>query len=124
MKQKKTKRVRAIQAINAEEFNREINAVLSETDDPKITYVVAVPFTAYVEYDEFIEVPETLAEKYELNNDGRHCHECPYFVRTQDKRYKWHFCAQKQKRVTECQGACETYYQLLEEMIKSALEVA
>lgn len=122
MKQRRQKGVTAIQTATAEDFNREINAELQKHGDGKITFVTSVPFTAYVEYEELVEVPETLAEKYELENDARYCHECPYFVRTQDKRYKWHFCVQKQKKVTECQGACETYYQLLEEMIREGVE--
>lgn len=124
MKQKRQRGVTAIQTATADDFNRQINAELQKHDDAKVTFVTSMAFTAYVEYEEIVEIPETLAEKYELANDERHCHECPYFVRTQDKRYKWHFCAQKQKKVTECQGACETYYQLLEQMIKDSLEVA
>lgn len=124
MKTKKQKQVVAIQTQTAEQFNHDINAVLTAHDNTNITFVTSIPFTAYVEYEELVEIPETLAEKYELNNDERYCHECPYFIRTKDKRYKWHYCAQKQRKVTECQGACETYYQLLEEMIKEALEVA
>lgn len=124
MKQKRQRGVTAIQTATAEDFNREINAELKKHENGHITFVTSVPFTAYVEFEEIVEIPETLAEKYELNGDGRKCHECPYFVRTQDKRYKWHFCAQKQKKVTECQSACETYYQLLEQMIRDELEVA
>lgn len=124
MKQKRQRGVTAIQTATADDFNRQINVELQKHDDAKVTFVTSMAFTAYVEYEEIVEIPETLAEKYELANDERYCHECPYFVRTQDKRYKWHFCAQKQKKVTECQGACETYYQLLEQMIKDSLEVA
>lgn len=119
MKTRSQLHVTAIQAANAEEFNKKINAELMKRESPKITYIQGLPFAAYVEYMETVEIPESLREKYELNGDGRHCRECPYFVRTQDKRYKWHYCAQKQKKVTECQGACETYYQLLEEMIRT-----
>ena len=122
MKTKTQTRVTAIQAANADEFNRIINAELEKRDAPKITYIQGLPFAAYVEYQELTEVPETLKEKYELAGDARSCRECPYFVRTKDKRYKWHYCAQKQRKVTECQGACETYYQLLEELIKEAAE--
>lgn len=121
MRQTRQKRVHAIQTANADEFNRVINAELERHENANITFLTSVPFTAYVEYEITTETPETLTEAYELRGDARACQECPYFVRTQDKRYKWHFCAQKQKKVTEYQGACETYYQLLEEIIADTL---
>lgn len=121
MKQTRQKRVCAVQTATAEEFNRVINAELEKHENANITFLTSIPFTAYVEYEVMTEKPETLAEAYELRGDARACHECPYFVRTQDKRFKWHYCAQKQKRVTECQSACETYYQLLEDIIADSL---
>lgn len=125
MKTQRRKGVLAITSTTAEEFNREINAVLKEYDDPKVHFITqGDKLGAYVEFDTFEQVPETLAEKYELAGDQRKCSECPYFIRTKDKRYKWHFCIQKQKKITECQGACETYYQLLEELIANGLKEA
>ena len=121
MRQTRQKRVHAIQTATADEFNRVINAELEKHENANITFLTSVPFTAYVEYEITTETPETLTEAYELRGDARACQECPYFVRTKDKRYKWHFCAQKQKKVTECQGACEAYYQLLEELIADTL---
>lgn len=115
------KGVRAIREETAKAFNEQIAEILNEYGDAKINYITSGAFLgAYVEYETTKEIPETLAEKYAINNDKRYCHECPYFQRTQDKRYKWHYCVQKQKRVLECQGACETYYQLLEDMIQEA----
>lgn len=122
MKRQKRIKFTAIQENTAEGFTQAMNRELEKRDDPKITYVTSVPFTAYIEYVECVEVPETLTEKYELNNDTRFCSQCPYFQRTKDKRYKWHFCVQKQKAVLENQSACETYYQLLEELIKEGME--
>lgn len=109
----------AIQADNAEDFTRRMNEELEKRDAPKITYITNVPFTAYIEYVESREIPETLKEKYELNKDTRPCSACPYFRRTKDRRYKWHYCIQKQKAVTECQGACEVYYQMLESEVQN-----
>lgn len=121
MKQTRQRRVTAIQTATAEEFNRLINAELENRENAQITFVTNVPFTAYVEYEIMAEKPETLKEAYELKGDARACNECPYFVRTKDRRFKWHFCAQKQKRITEYQNACEAYYQLLEELIADTL---
>ena len=118
---KTRKQVAVIQTDTAKEFQDRMNEELSKRDKPNVVYL-SIPFTAYVEYTETVEEPESLKEKYELANDSRECQECPYFKRTKDKRYKWHFCLQKQKAVTECQSACETYYQLLEELIKEGLE--
>ena len=114
MKRTKQKRVIALQADNAEKFNREINNLLTTLEDPKIVYSFPIVF---VEWEEIIETPETLQEEYELKGEEKECQDCPYFVRTEDRRFKWHYCTQKEKRVTECQGACETYY-LLREVLK------
>lgn len=125
MRTEKRKGVVAIQATTADEFNRQINAVLEKYDAPKVHFMTAGDkLGAYVEYDTVKEVPETLAEKYEIAGDERLCTECPYFVRTKDKRFKWHFCVQKQKKVFETQKACETYYQMLEEIIAKELKEA
>lgn len=121
MKRITQKGVQAIKADTAEAFNEQIAAILNEHAEAKVSYITSGTFLgAYVEYETLKEIPETLSEKYEMNGDKRFCCQCPYFQRTQDKRYKWHYCVQKQKRVTECQGACETYYQLLEDMIQEA----
>ena len=107
MKQQKRVQITAIQETTAEGFTQAMNLELEKRNEPKITYITSVPFTAYIEYTETVEVPESLREKYELNHD---------------KRYKWHFCIQKQKAVLENGCACETYYQLLEELIKEGIE--
>ena len=119
MKKEARKGVFAIKTDTAEAFNEQIAVVLQEHPNAKVHFISNF-LGAYVEYEDVVEVPESLAEQYELAGDRRERKECPYFVRTQDKRFKWHFCVQKQKKVTECQGACETYYQLLEELIKEA----
>lgn len=122
VKQQKRVQITAIQETTAEGFTQAMNLELEKRNEPKITYITSVPFTAYIEYTETVEVPESLREKYELNHDTRYCSQCPYFQRTKDKRYKWHFCIQKQKAVLENGCACETYYQLLEELIKEGIE--
>lgn len=125
MRIEKRKGVVAIQATTPEEFNRQINSVLEKYDAPKVHFITSGDkLGAYVEYDTTKEVPETLAEKYELAGDERPCTECPYFVRTKDRRFKWHYCIQKQKKVFESQRACDTYYQILEETIAEEMKEA
>lgn len=123
MKTEKRKGVIAVKTATAEEFNEQINAVLSKHKNATVHFMTGGEMLgAYVEYETVLEIPETLVEEYELKGAGKKCHECPYFVRTKDKRFKWHYCAQRQSKVTECQGACEAYYQLLDQMtIKEAV---
>ena len=114
MKTKTRLRVTAIQAASAEEFNEIIAEVLERADAPKITFLQAAPFTAYVEYREVEEIPETLAECYELAGEGATCGECPFLVKSKDRRCVWHYCAQYGKKTKETTPACDNFYELKE----------
>lgn len=114
MKTKTRFKVIALQAGSAEEFNERIAEALENATAPKITYMQGVPFAAYVEYKEVVEIPETIAERYELEGKTGHCGECPFMVRTADKRCKWHYCAQKGQKTKETCPACDIFYELKE----------
>lgn len=111
MKTKTRLRVKAIHADTADEFNAIIDEILNAANAPKITYMEALPFAAYVEYRETQEIPETIAERYELQGEGATCGDCPFLVRTKDKRCKWHYCAQHEQRATEGRPACDVFYE-------------
>ena len=67
VKQQKRVQITAIQETTAEGFTQAMNLELEKRNEPKITYITSVPFTAYIEYTETVEIPESLKEKYELN---------------------------------------------------------
>lgn len=114
MRTKTRCKVTAIHAASAEEFNAVINAELEKANNPRITYMQGVPFAAYIEYKYTEEIPETLAEKYELMGKGETCGGCPFFVKSTDKRCTWHYCAQYGKKTKETTPACDALYELKE----------
>lgn len=114
MKTKTRLRVVLITGDTAEEFNERITAELKRADAPKITYLQGQTFGAYVEYKTTEYIPETIAERYELNGNAETCGACPFLVRTDDKRCVWHYCAQHNRKTRETSHACETLYQLKE----------
>ena len=114
MKIKTRLRVALITGDTAREFNERIAAELERAESPKITYLQGPTFGAYVEYRETLEIPETIAEKYETEGKGENCGACPFLVKTDDKRCTWHYCAQHNHKTKEPTPACDTYYKTME----------
>lgn len=114
MKTKTRFKVIALQAGSAEEFNERIAEALENATAPKITYMQGVPFAAYIEYKEVLEIPETIAERYEIAGEGATCGECPFILKSTDRRCVWHYCAQYGKKTKETTPACDNFYELKE----------
>lgn len=114
MKTKTRLRVVLITGDTAQEFNGAIALELEKATAPKITYLQGQTFGAYVEYKDTEYIPETIAEKYELEGNAETCGACPFLVKTDDKRCVWHYCAQHNRKTRETSHACDILYQLRE----------
>lgn len=90
-------------------FQREMQKVLNEAPNPKITYPPGL-FVAYIEYTTEEQIAETLAEQHELDGDRHYCIECPHMLRTEDKRRKWFPCELKGHSVSFDFPACDVFY--------------
>ena len=92
-------------------FQEHMNGVLSRVINPEIIMDRCKPFTAYIFYKVRKDVPETVLELLELL-DGEHhtCEECPHFIRSTDKRRKWHTCGKGGTRTKADSRACEEFY--------------
>lgn len=92
-------------------FQEHMNGILSRITNPEIIMDRCKPFTAYVYYSVSKDTPETLLELLELLEGGTHnCGECPYLIRSKDKRKKWHTCGKTGTPTREDSRACEEFY--------------
>lgn len=119
MREIKSKKVRVIDGSCAEEFENALNAVLSEIKEPQIMFDSNRPFLAYVTYDDYRKVPESVRDAYELRGEYHYCGECPYYTPSADKRIKHITCAVGERtRADRC--ACELFYKELNDGIIKA----
>lgn len=113
MKTEHYKQIACISAESATEFETKSNAILAGVKDPEILFDQSKPYTAYIIYKVRKDIPETVLELLEmLDDDGGRatCADCPYLVRSKDKRKAWHTCSKKAEPTRADSRACEDYY--------------
>ena len=111
---KKRTTFRCVHGTDAADFEQQMNEILREALDPEITYVVSVPFLAYVRITESKPAPECLADVYGLQGKSFRCGDCPYLKRSKDMRRRYHGCLfhENVARSTDS-SACEEFYIML-----------
>jgi len=115
MKTEKQKKFVCVQGRTPEEFQFEMNTVLSGVADPEIHFPPTMKLTAYILYEEEVTVPEDIRDEYSLRGERYTCEQCPYFERTNDLRRKWHYCVYEQSKTRTDQPACRAFYEQLED---------
>lgn len=105
---KKETRIKYIEAMSSEEFERKMNDALKGLCEPKIQiygkYEGAIIYTEHIYEEE-----KTIADLFEEAGCGAFCGECPMFTKPTDGRVKWVVCGMGRK-VTEEYKACDSYY--------------
>lgn len=115
MKVKIRRAFSCIQEENGPRFQEEMNKILGEHLNVKITYPPAPPFTAYLEYQIEEHVPETIAEEYEVAGAMHRCKECPHLERTSDARRKRFPCQYATYGISSIDmPCCDRFYEELE----------
>lgn len=105
------KQMYCIEEQNGALFQIKMNEILKTVKNPEITIDRTKPFTAYVFYENEIDVPETLTELFELISGERHiCQECEHLIFSPDKRKRWQTCDFYNKKVQQKQPACKAFY--------------
>lgn len=114
-----------VSADSAHHFNDELNAELYRLKDkhPTVRFSESTsPFFAQIKYIETEDVPETLAETYEVAGALFVCAQCPYFEADtnadgiEDKRSKRGFCNNPNsdfERALKTMAACDELYELI-----------
>ena len=117
MRQVTSKRYRCIHASCPEEFEILINEILMEHPKADCNIDHLLPYTCHVWYSVTVNVPETLADKYELRGDMHYCIECPHIdrPRNSNKNQKTFPCQYANYGMTRTDSpCCDRYYEILE----------
>ncbi len=113
------KQSRIITGSTADEFQTKLNEALNEVATAgykhEIQFNMALGFCAFIVFEETRQVPETLAEEYELRGDEYRCSECPMFVLSPDKRVKYTTCKRGCRKISANAWACDWFYKALED---------
>ena len=105
------KQMYCVEETNGELFQLRMNEILKTVKNPEITLDHNRPFTAYIFYENIIDVPETITEFFEILSGERHtCQECEHLIISPDKRKRWQMCNYYQKKVYQNTPVCKTFY--------------
>ena len=111
--QQNTFEQKTVVAETAEDFDRKMNAILAEANNPEIIYRHDC-FCAIVKIPKVID-HKTISQVYEEKGEGHLCGECIYFDKPTDRRIKYTRCTHKSHTVCYGDRACNLFYELLEE---------
>lgn len=102
-----------VAAESPEEFDMKMNSIFAKASGSgKELDVHYFPegYSATVRYYIHSEVPECIADEYELKGLGRMCYECPLYSLPKDKRIKYTHC-EHGGRISADRPACNWYYE-------------
>lgn len=114
MKQVTRYESKTIKASNAAEFDRLFAEASKSIDaDVELRWDYE-PMCVHFVYKYIEQVPETVAEEYELQGIKYYCTDCPYLQKGHDGRYKSKGCKySKYGAVKDYTPACELFYKEL-----------
>lgn len=105
---------KTIKTSDPEEFDILMNSIYEEAakggKEPEIHFFEGMGFCASIKYFVSLNLPETLAEEYELKGLGCRCTDCPYFEPPKDKRFKTSVCPRTNLRTCFDRNACDIFY--------------
>lgn len=108
------RQIKAIHEQTAEAFEAEVNKVLADHPEAVINYNMSLGFCAFIEIENELDKPETMADRFHLEGIYYHCRNCPHLEDPHDKRRKWCACDIAPYGKTYRDGeACEWFYKSL-----------
>lgn len=111
MRGEQYKQMYCVQETNGALFELKMNEILKTVKNPEIEIDRNRSFTAYIFYENTIDVPETFTELIELISGERHtCQDCEHLIKSPDKRKRWQVCSFYNKKVRQNAPACKTFY--------------
>ena len=103
---------------SAQEFQDKLNTALNDLAAKgckhDLQFNMAYGLCAYIIYEEFCEIAETIADEYELRGETHRCSECPCFRPSADGRVKYTPCAKGVHRTSDDRPCCDWFYEQLE----------
>lgn len=111
------KRTRIIVASTAEEFERKLNKELEELERKRTKYELqfnhAMGFCAYIVAEFSREIPENIAEEFQIAGERHTCLECPYWQHPTKGNVKYTRC-EKTPGIHGAQSpCCDAFYEML-----------
>lgn len=105
-----------IEAERGEDFDRLLNEAVQKHAEQNVEVIYkmnADGHCAYVTFDCKINIPETIADEYELQGICLNCGDCPLFKLPNDKRIKYIRCDEGgyRKRASFERKACDWLYE-------------
>lgn len=114
MKEVKRMRVRVVDRNSAKGFEEALNDVLNKVEEPDIKFDTNRPFLAYITYVEYVRIPESIQDAYNLRGEIHRCNECEYYQPSSDRRVKYSVCALGNRVYANKEG-CELLYKTINE---------
>lgn len=111
------KRTRIIAAQSAEEFEKRLNQELERLDSSRTKYELqfnhTIGFCAYIVIEKNIQIPETIAEEFQVAGEEHVCLECPYWVHPTKGNVKYTRCSITPGIHGAKSPCCDKFYEML-----------
>ncbi len=118
MKRTRATRYVGLEARTAAELGELLTQKSEELKEfcPEVVWNLANGNSAFLVYQEFIEIPENIRDEYELRGEAYTCGDCPFKTPITDgrSRHRWR-CARRPGGTDVDCPACVNFYQKLEE---------
>lgn len=102
----------------AGEFQEKLNTALADLAAKgyrhELQFNMSMGLCAYILYEESMEIPESVADEYELKGETYRCYECPMFRPSDDRRVKYTTCGKGKRHISHCSPCCDWFYEELE----------
>lgn len=111
------KRTKIIVASTAEAFEKKLNAELTALDTARSKYELSfnhsMGFCAYIVIEKMTQIPETIAEEFQLAGEQHVCLDCPYWVYPTKGNVKYTRCSITPGIHSAKSPCCEAFYEML-----------
>lgn len=111
------KRIEVVAEATPEAFAKQLNSQLAALDKAKAKYELQfnhqMGYCAYLVIDKTVEIPETIAEEFELAGEKHTCVDCPYWTHPTDGRVKYTRCEVTPGIHGAKSPCCDAFYEML-----------
>lgn len=106
-------KLQVIEERSAEAFQERYNSEMERLAkwSPRGTFNISPgAYSAVIEYEEELKIPETLEDEFNLEGLSYECGVCPFFQLPEDKRITKIICKETGRLCRSTSRACETLY--------------
>ena len=111
------KRIEVVAESTAEAFAKQLNSRLAALDKSRAKYELQfnhqMGFCAYLVIDKQLQIPETVADEFDLAGERHTCGECPFWQHPTDGRVKYTRCEITPGIHSAKSPCCDRFYEML-----------